>query len=101
PAHHDPANDRAPGDAAQPGRAAGRPSSCKPVYPHQYLQVNTVFEVTQAPGPRTAWSDKHPGAVARTSVTGACGCLNLPGRRVSRRGWSEGAVPRGPDWWAA
>jgi hypothetical protein len=33
---------------------------CKPVYPHSYLRVNTVFEVVKAAGRRTAWSDKHP-----------------------------------------
>jgi type I phosphodiesterase/nucleotide pyrophosphatase len=36
------------------------PVSCKPVYPDQYLRVNTVFEVARAAGLRTAWSDKHP-----------------------------------------
>jgi Type I phosphodiesterase / nucleotide pyrophosphatase len=36
------------------------PASCKPVYPHQYLKVNTIFEVARAHGLRTAWSDKHP-----------------------------------------
>ena len=35
------------------------PSTCKPVYPHSYLQVNTVFEVARTAGLRTAWSDKH------------------------------------------
>lgn len=35
------------------------PATCKPVYPHQYLKVNTVFEVVRAAGLRTAWSDKH------------------------------------------
>ncbi len=35
------------------------PSTCKPVYPHQYLLVNTVFEVLKAHGRHTAWSDKH------------------------------------------
>jgi hypothetical protein len=35
------------------------PATCKPVYPHQYLKVNTVFEVARAAGLRTAWSDKH------------------------------------------
>jgi hypothetical protein len=33
---------------------------CVPVYPHDYLRVNTVFEVAHAAGLRTAWSDKHP-----------------------------------------
>jgi hypothetical protein len=30
-----------------------------PVYPHDYLRVNTIFEVVKAAGLRTAWSDKH------------------------------------------
>ena len=34
--------------------------TCKPIYPHSYLQVNTIFEVIKAAGLRTAWSDKHP-----------------------------------------
>lgn len=33
---------------------------CKPVYPHSYLRVNTIFEVIKTHGGRTAWSDKHP-----------------------------------------
>jgi len=36
------------------------PLTCKPVYPHSYLKVNTIFEVARAAGLRTAWSDKHP-----------------------------------------
>src|SRR5215470_2090429 len=35
------------------------PATCTPVYPHQYLKVNTIFEVARAAGLRTAWSDKH------------------------------------------
>jgi hypothetical protein len=35
------------------------PRTCQPVYPHQYLKVNTVFEVAREHGLRTAWSDKH------------------------------------------
>jgi type I phosphodiesterase/nucleotide pyrophosphatase len=33
---------------------------CKPVYPHTFLRVNTIFEVVKAGGGYTAWSDKHP-----------------------------------------
>lgn len=36
------------------------PATCTPVYPNQYLKVNTVFEVAKQAGLRTAWSDKHP-----------------------------------------
>ena len=34
--------------------------TCKPVYPHEFMRVNTVFEVIRQAGMRTAWSDKHP-----------------------------------------
>jgi hypothetical protein len=33
---------------------------CVPVFPHQFINVNTIFEVIQAHGGRTAWADKHP-----------------------------------------
>jgi hypothetical protein len=36
------------------------PATCKPVLPHEYLKVNTIFEVARIAGMRTAWSDKHP-----------------------------------------
>jgi hypothetical protein len=36
------------------------PKTCKPVYPHSYIRVDTVFEVARAHGLVTAWSDKHP-----------------------------------------
>jgi Type I phosphodiesterase / nucleotide pyrophosphatase len=36
------------------------PRTCRPIYPHSYLKVNTVFEVARSAGLRTAWSDKHP-----------------------------------------
>ena len=34
--------------------------ACTPVYPHNFVKVNTVFEVIRAAGGYTAWSDKHP-----------------------------------------
>ncbi len=36
------------------------PKTCTAVYPHQYLRVNTIFEVARSAGLGTAWSDKHP-----------------------------------------
>jgi hypothetical protein len=33
--------------------------ACTPVYPHQAVRVNTIFEVVKAHGGTTAWSDKH------------------------------------------
>ena len=34
--------------------------TCVPVYPHDFIKVNTIFEVIRSAGKRTAWSDKHP-----------------------------------------
>jgi hypothetical protein len=36
------------------------PYTCKPVYPYQYIKVNTIFEVAREANMRTAWCDKHP-----------------------------------------
>ncbi|MBV8398943.1 MAG: alkaline phosphatase family protein [Acetobacteraceae bacterium] len=33
---------------------------CTPIYPHQYIRTNTIFEVIKKAGGLTAWSDKHP-----------------------------------------
>src|SRR5262245_59204191 len=36
-------------------------NNCAPVFPHQFLRVNTIFEVIKGNAlGRTAWSDKHP-----------------------------------------
>lgn len=34
-------------------------NACAPVYPHQFLRVNTLFEVVREAGGYTAWTDKH------------------------------------------
>ena len=33
---------------------------CQPVFPHQYVRTNTIFEIIKAAGKHTVWSDKHP-----------------------------------------
>ena len=33
---------------------------CVPVYPHEYVRTNTIFEIIKAAGYHTVWSDKHP-----------------------------------------
>ncbi len=35
-------------------------NNCAPVYPHNFLRDNTIFEVIRASGGYTAFSDKHP-----------------------------------------
>jgi Type I phosphodiesterase / nucleotide pyrophosphatase len=49
-----------PEQLIDPAQLPVDPATCTPVYPHQYLKVNTVFEVARAHGLVTAWSDKHP-----------------------------------------
>jgi hypothetical protein len=41
-----------------PGQMAG--GKCQPVWPHNFVRVNTIFGVLHARGYRTAWADKHP-----------------------------------------
>jgi len=33
---------------------------CVPVFPHEYVRTNTIFEVIKGAGRRAVWSDKHP-----------------------------------------
>jgi predicted AlkP superfamily pyrophosphatase or phosphodiesterase len=33
---------------------------CVPVFPHDAMKTNTIFEVIKAAGGHTAWADKHP-----------------------------------------
>jgi hypothetical protein len=33
---------------------------CVPVFPHEYVRTNTIFEIIKAAGKHTVWSDKHP-----------------------------------------
>lgn len=47
------------------------PATCRPVYPHAYLRVNTIFEVARESGLRTAWSDKHPAYDLVSGPSGA------------------------------
>jgi hypothetical protein len=46
------------------------PTTCKPIYPNQYLKVNTIFNVARDAGLRTAWSDKHPAYQAFSGPSG-------------------------------
>jgi len=48
------------GGGIDPTKLARDPMrGCTPVFPHQMLRVNTVFEVVKAAGLRTAWVDQH------------------------------------------
>jgi hypothetical protein len=57
-----------PGNLPLTKDAEGR---CRPVYPHDFIRVNTVFEVIRAAGGQTAWSDKHPSYDLLNGPSGA------------------------------
>jgi Type I phosphodiesterase / nucleotide pyrophosphatase len=52
--------------AALPVSAA----TCKPIYPNQYLKVNTIFNVVRSAGLRTAFADKHPSYLFLSGPSG-------------------------------
>lgn len=52
---------------------------CEPLWPHDYLRVNTVFGVLHANGLRTAWTDKHP---AYDILNGPGAPAEGPGRNI-------------------
>jgi hypothetical protein len=62
-----------PVDVINPANLPVDPATCKPIYPNQYLQVNTIFNVARAHGLRTAWSDKHPAYQMFNGPTGTNG----------------------------
>ncbi|MFY4775703.1 alkaline phosphatase family protein [Metabacillus sp. RGM 3146] len=47
------------GGGINPAMLPRDPVTKQPVYPHNYLRVNTIFEVVKAAGKHTAWADKH------------------------------------------
>jgi hypothetical protein len=62
---------------------------CQPLYPHQRVRVNTLFEVAVAAGKKTAYADKHPSydivsKIALKPRRGAswAGFISIPHRMV-------------------
>jgi hypothetical protein len=59
-----------PQSLINPAALPVNPPTCKPIYPHEYLKVNTIFEVVHSHGLRSAWSDKHPAYEALNGPAG-------------------------------
>jgi hypothetical protein len=59
-----------PLDVINPANLPVNPATCKPIFPNQYLKVNTIFEIARQHGLRTAWSDKHPAYQALSGPSG-------------------------------
>jgi Type I phosphodiesterase / nucleotide pyrophosphatase len=47
-------------DPAKLPRGRNELGQCGPVYPHNAIRTNTIFEVVKSKGGHTAWADKHP-----------------------------------------
>ncbi|MBV8541958.1 MAG: alkaline phosphatase family protein [Pseudonocardiales bacterium] len=77
-----------------PAKLPVDPKTCKPVYPHQYLKVNTIFEVARAHDLRTAWSDKHPAYEILDGPSGT-GVQDLFTPEINSQ--ADG-LPAGQDW---
>ncbi len=82
-----------PATLLDPAQLPVDPATCKPVYPHQYLKVNTVFEVAKQAGLHTAWSDKHPAYEILNGPSGS-GVDDLFTPEIN----SDAAAPFTGDW---
>jgi hypothetical protein len=83
-----------PRDVIDPTQLPVDPVTCAPVYPHQYLEDNTVFEVARQHGLATAWSDKHPAYEILDGPSGnGVGEFFTPEINSA-----TDAVPGDPDW---
>jgi hypothetical protein len=78
-----------------PAKLPVDPKTCQPIYPHQYLKVNTIFEVARAHDLRTAWSDKHPAYEILDGPSGL-GVQDLFTPEINSS--TDNTVPNGPDW---
>lgn len=83
-----------PASLLNPAALPVDPTTCKPVYPHQYLRVNTVFEVARQAGLRTAWSDKHPAYEILNGPSGT-GVQDLFTPEINSQAIG---YPAGDDW---
>jgi hypothetical protein len=77
-----------------PAKLPVDPKTCKPVFPHQYLKVNTIFEVARQHNLRTAWSDKHPAYEILDGPSGT-GVQDLFTPEINSQ--ADG-LPTGQDW---
>lgn len=73
------------------------PNTCKPVYPNEYLRVNTVFNVLHEHGLRTAWSDKHPAYSILEGPSGN-GIDDLFTPEINSNAYRPNGEAYGGDW---
>ena len=87
-----------PVDVINPANLPVDPKTCKPIYPNQYLQVNTIFNVARAHGLRTAWSDKHPAYQMFNGPSGTNGPHGTGVQDYFTPEINSAATSSGADW---
>ncbi|HWW01388.1 MAG TPA: alkaline phosphatase family protein [Candidatus Acidoferrum sp.] len=87
-----------PVDVINPAQLPVAPSACKPVYPSQYLKVNTIFEVAHQHHLLTAWSDKHPAYQIMSGPSGEGVDDYFTPEINSSANPSAPTDPNQPDW---
>jgi hypothetical protein len=85
-----------PTSLLNPAAMPVNPVTCKPIYPNQYLKVNTIFNVAKAAGLRTAWSDKHIAYQMFDGPSGT-GVDDLFAPEINSQALAPGATA-GQDW---
>jgi Type I phosphodiesterase / nucleotide pyrophosphatase len=83
-----------PLDVINPANLPVSPKTCQPIYPNQYLEVNTIFNVARAHGLRTAWSDKHPAYQMFDGPSGT-GVQDFFTPEINSQ---DPSLPAGQDW---
>ena len=73
-------------------------ATCQPIYPNQYLKVNTIFEVVHQHGLLTAWSDKHPAYQILSGPSGQGVDDYFTPEINSSASASAPTDPNQPDW---
>jgi Type I phosphodiesterase / nucleotide pyrophosphatase len=70
---------------------------CVPVYPHDYVRTNTIFEIIRAAGYRTVWSDKHPAYEDLAGPSGA-GLDELYAPEINSQDTLDAGAQTGDDY---
>jgi len=70
---------------------------CIPVYPHDYVRTNTIFEIIRAAGYRTVWSDKHPAYEDLAGPSGA-GLDELYAPEINSQDTLDAGAQTGDDY---
>ncbi len=70
---------------------------CVPVFPHEYVRTNTIFEIARRAGYYTAWSDKHPAYEDLSGPSGR-GLVELYAPEINAQDTLDPGAQAGDDY---